>query len=69
MKIRIVKPVGDRLIPFPKPPYARIPADGARVEYPGDDGYWVRLLNAGVITVEDPDAPVAVPVTRKTKEV
>ena len=67
MKIRVVKPVGDRLIPFPKPPYAGLPAEGARVEFPGDDGYWLRLQVAGVITVENHDALV-VPTPSKKKE-
>jgi GTP-dependent phosphoenolpyruvate carboxykinase len=69
MKIRIVKPVGERMVPYPKPPYAPIPADGCRVEYPGDDGYWVRLANDGVITVTNPDAPVVAPAPKKMKEV
>lgn len=82
MKTRIVKPVGGRVIPFPSatlpkaPFFNSIPEEGVRVEWPGADGYWVRLRNDGVITAEDPDAPVEVetPVeppaknSKKTKE-
>lgn len=64
MKTKIVKPVGAQMVPFPSvtmpgaPFYAPIPTEGVRVEWPGPDGYWVRLRNDGAITVEDPDAPV-----------
>jgi hypothetical protein len=70
MKIRIVKPVGDRLIPYPSatlpkaPFFACIPPEGVRVDWPGPDGYWVRLRNNGVITAED-EASAVVSVSKK----
>lgn len=70
MKIRIVKPVGENLIPHPKAPFAPIPKDGVRVEFPGPDGYWARRAAENVVTVEEDSAlPAAEPKSKKSREV
>lgn len=75
MRVCIVKPVGDHMIPFPsvtlpKAPFFKcIPPEGVRVEWPGPDGYWVRLRNAGAVEViDEPVAGTAAAPKAKKKE-
>lgn len=68
MKIRMIKPVGNKMVPFPKSPYAYIPTSGVRVEYPGPDGYWARRVKEGVIEIMTDKAVKAAATAKAKKE-